>query len=152
MGAAAAEVARQLKAHLGFAGAGVTVEQGLGGHDHAVEAVAALRGLLIDKGLLHRVRRLAGTEAFEGDDLAPHRARQRKYTRPRSDAIDDHGARTALAQAAAVLGAVELQIIAQYQQQRCIRHGADFAGLPIDLKRYRDVLADHLLRPNHLMK
>eukprot|EP01132_Coremiostelium_polycephalum_P020033 gene20034-23819_t len=152
MGAAAAEVARQLGAHLGFAGVGIAVEQGLGGHDHAVEAVAALGGLFIDEGLLHRVRGLAGAEAFEGDDVAAHGTRQGEDAGTCSHAVDDHRAGAALPQAAAVFGAVELQVIAQDQQQRGVGHCADFAGVAVDLKRYRDVLAGHSLRPLDLVK
>src|SRR5262249_13940431 len=43
MGAAAAQVERQALAHLGIGRMRVAVEQRLRGHDHAVDAVAALR-------------------------------------------------------------------------------------------------------------
>ena len=33
----------------------VAKQQCFGGHDHAVEAVAALRGLLLDERILHRI-------------------------------------------------------------------------------------------------
>ncbi len=38
-------------------------------HDHAVDAVAALGGLFLDEGALHRMRLLRRAEAFERDDL-----------------------------------------------------------------------------------
>ncbi|MNP60511.1 hypothetical protein D3C76_1556040 [compost metagenome] len=58
----------------------------------------------------------ARTEPFEGDDLPVDGPGQREYARACRHAIDDHRARPALAQAAAVFGAVELQVIAQDQQ------------------------------------
>lgn len=69
MGAAATEIPRQLVANLRFRGLGDSIEQGLGGHDHAVQAIATLRGLLVDEGLLHRVRMLTAADAFQGDDF-----------------------------------------------------------------------------------
>src|SRR5262249_17108898 len=51
VGAAAAEIERQALAHLGFARTWLVVEQGLRGHQHAVDAIAALRRLLVDEGL-----------------------------------------------------------------------------------------------------
>src|SRR4029077_3793342 len=45
----------------------VGVEKGGRLHDHAVDAVAALDGLLVDKGLLQRMRVLRAAEALERD-------------------------------------------------------------------------------------
>ena len=56
MGAAAANVAVQRSFDIGDAGMRVLIEQGFGAHDHAVHAVAALRGLLFDESSLDRVR------------------------------------------------------------------------------------------------
>src|SRR5688572_239038 len=52
---------------------GLRREQRRGGHDHPGLAVAALRHLVRDPGLLHLVQRLAGGESFDGGDfLADH--------------------------------------------------------------------------------
>ena len=152
MGAATTEIGRQFLADLRFAGVRDAVEQGLGGHDHAVQAVAALGRLLVNKGLLHRVRRFAAAEAFEGDDLPVHGAGQGKHTGARGHAVDDHRAGSALPQATAVFGAVEPQVVAQHQQQRGIGHGRHRMALAVDLKGYRDFLRRHGLRSLHLMK
>ncbi|MNP51905.1 hypothetical protein D3C76_1462600 [compost metagenome] len=108
MGAAAAEIGRQLVANLRLAGVRIAVEQGLGRHDHAVHAVATLRRLLLNESLLHRVRVLTGADAFEGGDFPAFGTGQREHTRPRRNTIDDHRAGTALAQATTVFRAVEL--------------------------------------------
>ena len=52
-----------------LAGFRILVEEGFGGQDHAVQAEAALGGLLIDEGLLNRVGFFGGAEAFEGHDF-----------------------------------------------------------------------------------
>src|SRR5256885_9707618 len=56
MRAAAAQVAGQGLGDFLVGGRGLVVEQGHQGHDHAVGAVAALGGLLVNESLLHRVR------------------------------------------------------------------------------------------------
>ena len=56
MGTAPAEIAVQRLLDLHIGGFGSFIEQRLGRHDHAVDAVAALRGLLIDKSLLNLVQ------------------------------------------------------------------------------------------------
>src|SRR5882757_9047903 len=63
MRAAAAEIVAQRFQHLVLGRIWVARQQRLGGDDHAVETVAALRGLLADEGILHRIRMLARTEA-----------------------------------------------------------------------------------------
>ena len=69
VGAAAAEIAGERLAHVGFGRLRLAVEQLLGRHDHAVDAVAALRRLLVDEGLLQRVRLLERAEPLERGDL-----------------------------------------------------------------------------------
>ena len=44
-------------------------QQGGGLHDHAIYAVAALHGLLVDEGLLDGVRKLVRAQPFEGYDV-----------------------------------------------------------------------------------
>src|SRR5262245_66034855 len=61
MRATAAEVSGQRTPSVALAGVAVFGQEGRRGHDHAVEAVAALRGLLVDEGLLE-LRRLGRSE------------------------------------------------------------------------------------------
>src|SRR5262245_14577039 len=56
MGAAAAEIGCERRAHIRLARLRIAVEQLLGGHDHAVGTVAALCRLLLDEGRLQRMR------------------------------------------------------------------------------------------------
>src|SRR5271165_7222934 len=74
MGAAAAQIILQRLRDLRFAWSWIDVEQRFRRHDHAIEAVAALRGLLGDEGLLHGIRMLARAKPFERHDVASHAA------------------------------------------------------------------------------
>src|SRR6476660_4906417 len=78
----------------------VLVEHRLGRHDLAVLAEAALRHLLVNPRLLQRMQRAVLRQAFQGGDLA-FNAGDRRHARPYGSAVDDDGARTALAKTAA---------------------------------------------------
>src|SRR4051794_26128176 len=58
VGAAAAQIVGERLLDVAVRGVAVPVEQLLGHHDHAIDAVAALHRLLVDEGLLDRMRLL----------------------------------------------------------------------------------------------
>ena len=60
----------ELGADLRVGRLGIPLQQGLGPHHHAGDAIAALRRLLLDEGALDRRRRLDRAKAFKGGDLA----------------------------------------------------------------------------------
>ena len=107
VGAAAAEIAGQRLAHVGLGRLRLAVEQFLGRHDHAVDAVAALRGLLVDEGLLQRMRLVDRAEPFDGGDLGVAERADRGDAGAHRLAVDQHRAGAALREPAAELGAVE---------------------------------------------
>ncbi len=122
MGAAAAEIVLQRQANLSLGRMRVAGQEGFGGHDHAVEAVAALRGLGLDERALH----LAFPEPFERGDRAAGDGADGDHAGARGTAIDQHHAGAAFAKAAAEFRAVQREIVAQYVDQRRIgrrRHG-----------------------------
>jgi hypothetical protein len=97
-----------------------SLQQRLRAHDHAGDAVAALRGLLVDEGRcstpgLGGVPRPSTVRTGAVPTATPAAGRTAPPRLP-----DHHGAGAALAQAAAELGAVQLQVVAQHVQQRCI--------------------------------
>jgi hypothetical protein len=96
----------------------LSVEQRDGAHDHAGNAVPALRRLLRDERDLHRMRQVAGADALDRRDRLPCDAADLDAAGARGFAVDQHGARPALPDAAAVLGAGEAKTIAQHEQQR----------------------------------
>src|SRR5215212_10785040 len=69
--AAAAEVTRQPLMDLVEARVGVPVEQGLGGHDEAGRAEAALLGVVLDEGRLERMELGGPAEPLDGLDGRP---------------------------------------------------------------------------------
>src|SRR5262249_8893353 len=110
----------------------ITVEQCLGRDQDAGKAIAALTGLLIEKGLLQRVRPVRRAEAlYRRDGFASHR-RQRLAAGLFRAAVDQHHAAAALLLAAAEFGANEAEVIAQDVEQRRVSVGSDADGVAVD--------------------
>src|SRR5215510_4675665 len=119
VGAAAAEIVGERLANVGVARLAVAREQRHRFHDHAIDAVAALRRLCIDEGLLHRMRPLRRAQALERDDLLCRReARERHLAGAHRLAIDMYRASAALAEPAAEARAPEREIVAQRIEER----------------------------------
>src|SRR5262245_56462303 len=106
MAAAAAEVAGEPVAHLRLGRARVAIEQRLCGHDHAVEAVAALPGLLVDESLLQRMELGGGAQPLERGHLRLSDLADRRYAGARRHPVNQHGAGATLRQAATKFGRV----------------------------------------------
>ena len=122
---------------LGFGRLRVALEQRLRAHHHAGDAVAALRRLLLDEGALHRTRACS---------IVP-RPSTVVISRPSSSAtgvthentalaVDHHRAGAALAEAAAELRAVQLEVVAQHVEQRRLGIGVDLVALAVDVEAY----------------
>src|SRR5579863_3017958 len=137
MCAAAAQIIAQRLHGLLFGWMRVACEKCLRRHDHAIEAIAALRGLLGDEGVLYGIRVVARAEPFEGYDLAADTAFNRNDTRSRRDTIDQHATGTALAEAAAIFRSVELEIVAQDVEQGGLGRRAHFMDPAIDVEADR---------------
>src|SRR5262245_45371785 len=69
MGTAAADIVGERVADIRLGRILVAGEERDRLHDHAIDAIAALHGLLLDKGALHRVQPVALGEALDGHDL-----------------------------------------------------------------------------------
>src|SRR5690554_6821686 len=73
MCAATAQVELEFVADLLFGWMRLTIEQSLQRHDHAVDAIAALRGLLVDESLLYGRWVIGSTQPFKsGNFMTPH--------------------------------------------------------------------------------
>src|SRR5262249_21783648 len=121
-------------------------------HDPAVDAVAALRHLLLHVGLLDRMRLLGRAEAGKGDDLAATHRRHRRHTGAHRLAVDVHGASAALRQAAAEMRVVERELVAQGVEQRHVGIGIDRLDLAVHVEGHSghgcmSPLGCHELRP-----
>ena len=87
-------------------------------HDLARRAVAALEGVVVDEGLLHRVQRaVAAGQALDRRDLPALGHGGQRQAGQHAAAVDQHRAGAALALVAALLGAGQRQVLAQRIQQ-----------------------------------
>jgi hypothetical protein len=132
MCAAAAEMPVEGGDDVAAAGRGIAVEQRLGRHDDAAQAIATLPRLLIEEGLLQGMRPGRRAQAFDGGDLAfGHRA---DFARAGVDglAVDQHHAAAALLQPAAVARAHQAEVIAQDVEQGRRLRSVDALGLAVD--------------------
>src|SRR5579863_6974274 len=71
IGAAAADIARHRRVNVGIVGIGRAVQKRGGRHDLAGLAIAALRHVFRDPGLLHLVQLAVLRKAFDGGDGVP---------------------------------------------------------------------------------
>src|SRR5258708_381338 len=117
---AAAQVAVHVRHDFFAGGVGIDGEQRGRLHDLAGLAVAALRNLRFDPGLLHRMR-VRRVEPLDGRDdrIAVHVA-ELDHARAHGLAVYMHGTGTADAETASVLGPREPQILADRPEQRRI--------------------------------
>ena len=74
-----------------------------------------------DEGGLHRMQRVALGEALDGDDVGAVVADGERQAGIDAPAVDQHGAGAALAAVAALLGAGEVEPLAQQVEQRHAR-------------------------------
>src|SRR2546426_8170395 len=110
----------------------VLLEIGRGGHHPAVDAVAALRHLLLDIGCLQRVRLARRAEALDGGDRLAARGGDRQHARAHRLAVEVHGTSAALREAAAEVGIIRTEIGAQGVQQRHLGRGGVGDAVAVD--------------------
>ena len=134
IGAAAADVAAHQLADL-VGGLRLAFGDQAGGRaDLARRAVAALEGVVVDEGLLQRMQRAVRRQAFDGGDLRAvlhHRQREAGIDAP---AVDQHRAGAALAVVAALLGAGEVEMVAQRVEQGRPRRDLELRSTPLILR------------------
>src|SRR5262249_44173923 len=86
-------------------------------------AIAALRGAELREGLLQRMEPTAFGHALDGRDLGALELGGQRETRQDRRAVDEHRARPAFTELAAVLGADEVEVLAEDFEQRLVdRH------------------------------
>ena len=105
----------------------VGIQKRGGGHDHAGCAVGALHGGFVEESLLQGMQVVANGEAFDRSDLVIPDEADLRAARTLGDSIDEDGAGAALAFAAAVLGAGEVELVAQDGEQGPLRFSINFA-------------------------
>ena len=117
VGAAAAEVEAQRLADVRVGRIRVCVDKSPRGHDHSVEAIAALGRGAGDESLLHGVEPSVDGQALERRDGSPFDIREREHASARKLAVDKDAAGAALPEAATVFRPVQREVIAQERKQ-----------------------------------
>ena len=125
-------IAASMSASVGF---GLLVQQRRRRHDHARLAVAALRHVVLEPGLLHldAARRSAARPSIVVIFL-PARALTGIDARTRRRAVDVHRARAALGDAAAVFGARHADPFAQHPQQGRVGSASTSCVFPLTVR------------------
>ena len=116
--AAAAHVAAHRCVDVRIGRVRLLLEQRCGRHELAGLAVTALRDVVLDPCGLQRMQLAVGAcEAFDRRDLLTRGGGDRHRARAHRRAVQMHGARAALGDAAAVLRADQTEVIPQHPQQ-----------------------------------
>src|SRR3569833_1005053 len=134
--AATAEVWLHMTANFFVRRIWLLVQESLRLHHHPGNAVAALGGLFVDKGLLQLVRLAAFHQAFQRGDFAVADRRHRQKAGERRASVDMDHAGAALPESAAEARAMQPQIVPKDVKQR--RRGIgdiDLLRLAIDIQR-----------------
>jgi hypothetical protein len=132
---APAQVPGQCLADLITGRIGRAIEQRFCRHQKSGGAVATLGRTEISEGLLKRMEAAVCHEAFDGQHLAAVTLDTQHQTRQHRLAIEQHRARAALAQLAAVFGAAQVQVFTQHLEQRLVVIECDVARLSVDDER-----------------
>jgi hypothetical protein len=110
-------------------------DQSNGGHDLAGRAIAALEGIVVDEGLLHRVQGTILCQSFHGCHSGTVQPNREDKTGRNAASIHEHSAGAALAVVTALLGTSQIQILAQRVEQRRPRCNGQRAHYVINMKR-----------------
>src|SRR3954453_8830125 len=130
IGAAAADIGDRA-VNIGIARIRIFLQQGGDRHDHAALAIAALRHVVVDPGLLHLVQSAVAGQPLDRRDLLGADRAYRHRAGARRGAVDMHGAGAALRDAAAVFGPGHPDRIAQHPQQRRARIDIDLIDFAV---------------------
>ena len=139
---AAAEVSGERLADLVVRRVGTAAQEIGRGDDEARRAEAALHRARVGERLLHRVQGAIAAEALDRDDVVPVGLRGEDEARAHELAVEEDGARAALALLARVLRAGELEPVAERREEALA--GPDVGLAPLAVDRELDPHARHL--------
>ncbi len=112
--------------------------------DLAGRAVAALEGVVLDEGGLQRMQGTRRAQAFDRHDLVVLVHDGEGQARVDAPAVDQHGTGAALPVVAALLGAGQVQVLAQRVEQRGADIQLEVAGMAVDDERHLRAAASDL--------
>src|SRR5262245_51955854 len=135
IGPAAADIAGHRVVDVGIRRTRVAREQRRSGHDLARLAVAALRDLAVEPGLLDLGAPRCRADCLDGRDLGAADAVDGSDAGTSGDSVHMHGASAAERHAAAKLRASHAKHVAQHPQKRSITVNVDRTIDAVDLNR-----------------
>ena len=118
IGPAAANVAFEGAADLGFARLRRLLEQRDAGENHAGRAVPALQRVGLDEGFLQGMQFAVLRQSLDGGDLFACDGRDGRPARTHRGAVHQNGAGAALPLAAAIFRSGEVKLVAKHPQQQ----------------------------------
>jgi len=127
----AAQVSRQRLFDLLARWLRVLVEQCFGGDEKPWRAVAALRRAKVGECVLQRVEPSVADQPFDRRHVAAAAVDAENETRQYRLTVEQHGARAALAELAAMLGAAQIQVFTQDLEQRFVRRERDLGRFAV---------------------
>jgi hypothetical protein len=137
VGSASTEVVAERFPDICLCSIGLAAEKSCHRDNHAVQAIATLRGLFLDESILDEMQAVNCSKAFEGQDLSSLDSARFYRARTHRTTVDKHGARAALAKSASVFGTVEPEIVAEDEQERGIRRKLQDVFGPIYVENHR---------------
>jgi hypothetical protein len=122
-----------------------------GRHHLAGCAEAALKGIVIDEGLLNRMEFAVLGKTLDRRHLRAFGRRGKNHTTVHASSVQMHSAGAAFTEIAAFLGARQLQVLAQQIEQCGARINWDLVAAAIDAQRDRQMRTKfHVLTPQRL--
>ena len=99
---------------------------------NAWRAIAALRRAEIGERVLQRMQAAVGRQALHGRDVTAVAVDAEHQTRQHRLSVEQHRARAALAELAAVFRAGQIQVLTQHLEERLVRGERDLGRLAVD--------------------
>src|SRR2546425_1278581 len=118
----------------------LALEQCLRRHQDPGGAIAALRAAEVCKGRLQWVQLSVARQPLDCLDRPPLEIEGKREAGEHRHALHQHRAGAAFAELAAVLGAGQVQVLAQHFEQRLVRGERNLLLLAVDAQREVDVL------------
>src|SRR5882672_2600689 len=110
----------------------IVLEQRRDRHDHAALAIAALRNVMVDPGLLNFGQHAIRRQSFNGRDLLADDFANERAAGAHRGAVDENRAGAALRDAAAIFGAGQPDVFTDRPKQRRVRLNVDIDCLSVD--------------------
>src|SRR5882672_11103531 len=111
---------------------GLVLEQSCDRHNHPALAIAALRNVMVDPGLLNFGQHTIRRQSFNGRDLLADDFVNERAAGPHRGAVDENRAGAALRDAAAIFGAGQPDVVTDRPKQRRVRLDVDIDCLSVD--------------------